>query len=78
MYNVVDEEKATGLWLMLETLYMTKSLSNMLYLKKQLYRLHMKQGTTVLEYLNIFNKIISELLAIDVKDQREGLDVNTS
>ena len=34
MYNVMDEEMATGLWLRLETLYMTKSLSNKLYLKK--------------------------------------------
>ena len=27
----------------------------------------MKEGTTVLEHLNFFNKIISDLLAIDVK-----------
>ena len=43
IYNVIDEEMATGLWLRLETLYMTKSLSNQLYLKKQLYELHMKR-----------------------------------
>ena len=34
MYNVMDEETATGLWSRLETLYMMKSLSNKLYLKK--------------------------------------------
>ena len=45
---------------------MTKSLSNKLYLKKQLYGLWMKQGTKVLEHLNFFNKVISELLAIDI------------
>ena len=27
----------------------------------------MNKGTTVLEYLDFFNKIISELLAVDVK-----------
>jgi len=37
MYNVTDEETSTGLWSRLETLYMTKSLSNKLYLKKKLY-----------------------------------------
>ena len=42
MYNVMDEETTTGLWSRLELLYMTKSLSNKLYLKKQLYELHMK------------------------------------
>ena len=45
---------------------MAKSLSNKLYLKKQLYRLCMKEGTIVLEHLDLFNKVISELLAIDV------------
>jgi len=34
MYNAMDEEIATGLWSKLETLYMTKSLSNKLHLKK--------------------------------------------
>jgi len=46
---------------------MIKSLSNNLYLKKQLYRLRMTEETTVLEHLNFFNKVINELLAVDVK-----------
>jgi len=71
MYNVMDEETSRRLWSMLETLYMTKSLSNKLYLKKQLYKLRMKKGTTVLKYLNFLNKVISELLAIDVKIDEE-------
>ena len=50
---------------------MTKSLSNKLYLKKQLYGLRMNEGTTVLEHLNFFNKIISELLTVDVKIDEE-------
>jgi len=67
MYDVMDKETTTRLCSRLETLYITKSLSNKLYLKKQLYVLHMKEGTTVLEHLNFFNKVISELLAINVK-----------
>jgi len=46
---------------------MKKSLSNKLYLKKQLYRLRIKERTVVLEHLNFFNKIINELLTVDVK-----------
>jgi len=71
MYNVMDEETATGLWSGLETLYMTKGFSNKLYLKKQLYGLRMNGVTTVLEHLNIFNKVISELLTVDVKTDEE-------
>jgi len=32
----------------------------------------MKEETAVLEHLNFFNKIISELLAIDVKLDKEA------
>jgi len=46
---------------------MKKSLSNKLYLKKQLYGLRIKEKTVVLEHLNFFNKIINELLTVDVK-----------
>jgi len=34
---MMDEETITNLWSRLKMLYMTKSLSNKLYLKKQLY-----------------------------------------
>ena len=36
------------------------------YLKKQLYGLRINEGTTVLKHLNFFNKVISELLTVDV------------
>ena len=78
MYNVMDEETATGLWSKLDT-YMTKSLSNKLYLKKQLYRLRMNEATTVLEHLNFFNKVINEFLTIDIKiDEDKALTLLNS
>jgi len=52
-------------------LYMTKSLSNKLYLKKQLYGRHMNKGITILEHLNFFNKLIGELLVVDIKINEE-------
>jgi len=36
-----------------------KSLSNKLYLNKQLYKLRMNEETTMLEYLNFFDEIIA-------------------
>jgi len=50
---------------------MIKSLFNKLYLKKQLYELRMKEGTTVLEYLNFFNKVINKVLVVDVNIDEE-------
>jgi hypothetical protein len=40
--KVVKENTASKLWLKLESLYMTKSLTNRLYLKKRLATLHMQ------------------------------------
>ena len=40
----MNEEITTGLWCRLESLYMTKSFSNKLFMKKQLYSLRMKKG----------------------------------
>ena len=37
LYNVMNEETTADLWCRLESLYMTKSLSNNLFMKKQLY-----------------------------------------
>ena len=57
LYNVMNEKTTAGLWCKLETLYMTKSLSNKLFMKKQLYSLRTKEGTPFLQHLNTFNRI---------------------
>ena len=48
LYNVLNEDTAAEMWNRLESLYMTKSLSNKLYMKKQLYCLRMAEGTPIL------------------------------
>src|SRR3954465_1206486 len=71
LYNVLNEDTAAGMWNRLESLYMIKSLSNQLYMKKQLYCLCMEEGTPILQHLNAFNKIVSDLLALEVKMEEE-------
>jgi len=71
LYNVMNEETITGLWRRLESLYMTKSLSNKLFMKNQLYNLWMKKDTSILQHLNTFNRILSDLLALEVKLEEE-------
>ena len=39
VFNIVEEPTSSGLWGKLEKLYMTKSLTNNIYLKRQLYSL---------------------------------------
>ena len=45
MYHVMDEESLTTIWLKLESRYMSKSLTNKLYLKQNLYGLKMTKGS---------------------------------
>ena len=67
MYNVMDEETTTKSWSMLEILYMTKKpLQQAISQEITICATH-NGGTSVVEHLNLFNKVISELLAVDVK-----------
>ena len=50
--EVADEDTAAGLWLKVESLYMTKSLTNELYLKRRLFTLRMKEGTLIKDHLD--------------------------
>lgn len=61
LFNIFEESTIAGLWEKLEKLYMTKLLTNRIYLKKQLYSLQMKEGTQVEEHLNISNTLICQL-----------------
>jgi hypothetical protein len=65
--EVVDEKMEVGLRLKLESRYMTKSLTNHLYMKQRLYTIQMKEGTLVSNHLDEFNRIILDLKNIDCK-----------
>lgn len=61
LFNIVEETTASGLCEKLEKLYMTKSLTNRIYLKKQLYSLRMKEGSKIAKHLNVLNTLICQL-----------------
>ena len=69
--EIVNEETAIGLWLKLESRYMTKSLTNRLYMKQRLYTIQMKEGTPVSDHLDEFNKIFLDLKNIECKVEDE-------
>lgn len=71
LYNVRNKSSTSKLWTKLESLYMTKSLKNWPYLIQQLYNLEIKESINVLNHLNTFNKILCELISIDVGLENE-------
>ena len=71
MYHVMDEESPAEVWLKLESRYMSKSLTNKLYLKQKLYGLKMSEGSDLSQHINLFNQIIGDLRRVDVKFEDE-------
>ncbi|GKB27894.1 retrovirus-related pol polyprotein from transposon TNT 1-94, partial [Tanacetum coccineum] len=63
--EVIGETTAVGVWSKLETLYMTKSLANKLYLKKKLYTFYMPVVRKISEHIDEFNKIVLDLPNIE-------------
>jgi len=70
LYNIMNEKTTASLWCKLKSLYITKSLSNKFFLKKQLYSLRIKEGKPILQHLNAFNRILSNL-TLEVKLEEE-------
>ena len=56
--EVADETTAYGLWLKLESLYMTKFLTNQLYLIQCSYTLCKSEGTSVKSHIDELNRIV--------------------
>ncbi|GJS01636.1 hypothetical protein Tco_0318144 [Tanacetum coccineum] len=77
--EITKKTTTTGIWKKLETLYMTKSLANRLYLKK-LYTFHMRPGKSPSEHIDEFHKLVGDLAAIDtaILDKDQALLLLTS
>nr|GEV13195.1 retrovirus-related Pol polyprotein from transposon TNT 1-94 [Tanacetum cinerariifolium] len=71
LYEVGDEETTKGVWKKLETIYMTKSLTNKLLLKQHLFSLRMKEGSSLKEHLDALNTILMDLKNVEVKIKDE-------
>eukprot|EP00253_Pinus_taeda_P009679 PITA_09679 len=71
LFNVVSEKTATSLWTKFEKMYMSKSLTNRIILKRNLYNLRMKEGTMITDHLNTFNTLMVQLESIEVKFESE-------
>lgn len=63
--EVAKETNAAAIWSKLESLYMTKSLANRLYMKQHLYSYKMNEEKDVLDQLEEFNMTVDELETID-------------
>ena len=71
MYHIMNLSSPDEIWKKLETQFMSKSLTNKLYLKQRLYGLKMQEGCDLAQHVNVFNQIITDLAQLDVKIEDE-------
>jgi transposase InsO family protein len=64
---VSEEATAKDLWEKLGKLYQSKSLVNKLFLRKKFYNLRMRDGDSMVEHLNSFTTVVSQLVFVDIK-----------
>jgi hypothetical protein len=75
LFKIVSEKTSINLWTKLERLYMTKSLTNKIFLKRQLYSLRMKEGTKIDDHLNVFNTFLVQLTSMRVKFESKDKEI---
>ena len=75
LFNIVTKMTSVGLWTKLENLYMMNSLTNMIFLKIWLYNFYMKEGTKIIEHLNIVNTILVQLTSMGVKFESKDKEI---
>lgn len=73
--EVAKKESVAGLWIKLESLYMTKSLTNKLLLKQHFFGLRINEGMVLKEHLDYLNSIMMDLKNIkgNVDDEDDAL-----
>ena len=73
LQDCLKEKTAAALWLRLEQLCMTKTLTNKLHLKQRLYSQRMSDGTSLENHLTVFKEVVSDLESMEVKYDEEDL-----
>ena len=71
IHNILVAKTSKEVWEKLEGLYMRKDLANKLYVKKQLYSLHMREGSDLLEHPNMFNMLNTQQSSFGVNYEDE-------
>ena len=61
-YHVLYETPAMKMWEILEKKYLTKSIESQLLLKRRLYRFQLKKGLSIVEHMNDYTKLLTDLM----------------
>ncbi|VFQ64552.1 unnamed protein product [Cuscuta campestris] len=73
--TVLKETSPKKLWETLESKFASKTLTNRLMMRMDLYSLKMEEGGSIIDHINKFNELVSRLLNAGetIKDEEQGL-----
>ena len=67
MCLVMEETSPKKIWEKLASQFMSKTLTQKLYLKQKLFGLKIQEGSVLAEHINVFNQLIADLVKVEVK-----------
>src|SRR3954462_10048064 len=67
MYHVMNENMPKKIWEKLESRFLSKTATTKVYLKQKLCKLKMQEGSDLVEHMNTYNHVVTDLKHIDVK-----------
>ncbi|MFQ6634442.1 hypothetical protein Gotur_010851 [Gossypium turneri] len=67
LQELLMEKTSSTLWKMLETLYVTKSLANLLVLKQRLFTFLMNKCELLIDHISQFNTLLNDLKNVEVQ-----------
>jgi hypothetical protein len=73
LQEVLQEKYAAALWLKLESICMSKDLTNRLHVKMKLFLHKLQEGAPVMNHQSIFIEIVSDLVSMEVNYEDEDL-----
>lgn len=62
LFHVSEDETTKNVWSKLQSMYLSKSLTNKLVVKQKLFMLRMNEGTELEAHLNYVKKVIYEMM----------------
>jgi hypothetical protein len=73
LQEVLQEKYTAALWLKLESICMSKDLTNRLHVKMKLFSHKLQEGAPVMNHQSIFIEIVSDLVSMEVNYEDEDL-----
>ncbi|EMS60458.1 Retrovirus-related Pol polyprotein from transposon TNT 1-94 [Triticum urartu] len=75
IYHVMDENSPKKIWEKLESQFMSKTAMTKVYLKQKLHGMRIQEGSDLVEYMNAFNQVVTDLARLGATVDDEDMAI---